>query len=200
MNQGLVNQLGAVMLLALLFVLMLALITGVAVQSATLQTRMAGNHQMGEDVTEIARALAVELTQYPENFSLGSSVGYTRCPREDVHVACDAADLTVSGWEDVGEGYEIEYRITRGDPLWWENAAYAGSQNHTANVHVGIFEIDVRVQSLVRGASARVVRGIGLAMPSDGNSPVEEDAVVVSPEETWNPYPIYWREPGVDTL
>ena len=71
---------GSVLILALVFMLLLAVISTTAMQTALLQLRMAGNDQFLEEAFHKAEGIADELSQSPENFLLDTEVGHSNCP------------------------------------------------------------------------------------------------------------------------
>jgi Tfp pilus assembly protein PilX len=86
---------GAVLLLALVFMLLLAMIAATVMQTAILQLRMAGNDQFLEEAFHKAQAIATELSLSPDNFSLEGGVGYTNCPVGVEELDCDRSQLPV---------------------------------------------------------------------------------------------------------
>lgn len=186
MNQVVWQQGGMVLLVCLVFVLLLALVAGMVVQSGTLQLHMAGNDQFQEDAVQTARAIAVELSQHPENFSLASAVGHVRCAPGAPDPGCDSRDLQGPGTNGADGEYSIAYSVTRREPLLWENATLRGAPSDAPGFDVGVFEIGVRVEG--RGAKpgrAHVVEGVAVSAAGDSAGTL---------------YRVYWREPGVDPL
>jgi hypothetical protein len=191
------QQEGIVLLLALVFVLLLALIAGMIVQSGTLQLHMAGNDQYREEASQTAQAIAAEISLHPENFSLAATVGHVRCAPGATDPDCASTDLQGLGSGSVASGYEIDYRVTRREPLLWEDTSPRGAPPGAPGVDVGIFEIDVRVEGVgSMPGRARVIQGV--AVPVSGESGADP---VESPSGgEGNLYRVYWREPGVDPL
>jgi len=178
------QQEGMVLLLALVFVLMLALVVGVVVRSGTLQLHMAANDQQREEASHVAQDIAAELVTHPENFSLAAAVGYTRCAPGGAGPGCDNRDLVGPAAGSAGSGYQVDYRVTRRAPLLWNAPAPRGGGTELTGGDVAIFEIDVRVEGLgAKPGRARAIQGV---------------AVVVSGE--WRVYPVSWREQGVDPV
>jgi len=186
-----------VLLLALVFVLLLALIAGMIVQSGTLQLHMAGNDQYREEASQTAQAIAAELSLHPENFSLTAAVGLVRCAPGMTDPDCASRDLQGPDSGSVGSGYEIDYRVTRREPLLWEDTAPRGAPPGAPGVDVGIFEIDVRVEGVgSMPGRARVIQGV--AVPAVGEPGAE--SVESSSGGEGMLYRVYWCEPGVDPL
>ena len=119
---------GSVLILALVFMLMLAVISTTAMHTALLQLRMAGNDQFLEEAFHKAEAIADELSQSPDNFLLDTEVGHSNCPLDPKILDCEFRLLPVPVSASTSEGYEIDYRITRQDPLLWQDFPMRESQ------------------------------------------------------------------------
>ena len=161
---------GAVLLLALVFMLMLAIIASTVVQTAILQLRMAGNDQNLEEALHKAQAIATELSLNPDNFSLEGDVGDTNCPVGDQSLNCDRNELQTPGSAAAPAGVEIDYRVTRQDPLLWRGLPVREEQDaasSSSSFDAAIFEIDVRIDgSEKRLGSAHIVQGIAVRVPA----------------------------------
>ena len=161
---------GTVLILALVFMLMLAVISTTAMHTALLQLRMAGNDQFLEEAFHKAEAIADELSQSPDNFLLDTEVGHSNCPPDPKILDCEFRLLPVPVSASTSEGYEIDYRITRQDPLLWQDFPMRASQAavpSSRSFDAAIFEVDVRVDgSRTRRGSAHVVQGVAIrALP-----------------------------------
>lgn len=212
------NQ-GTVLILALVFMLMLAIISTTATQTALLRLRMAGNNLFLEEALYKAEAISDELSQSPDNFLLDTEVGHSNCPLDAKVLDCELRLLPEPMAVTVSEGYEIDYRITRQDPLVWQDFPVGDSQGTVSgkrSFDAAIFEVDVRVDgSRNRGGSAHVVQGVavrtvpigdGIPPPGEGINPYDIDGDGVSdisrllPSDARTLYRTYWREPSIDPL
>ena len=210
---------GSVLILALVFMLMLAVISTTAMHTALLQLRMAANDQFLEEAFHKAEAIADELSQSPDNFLLDTEVGHSNCPLDPKILDCEFRLLPVPVSASTSEGYEIDYRITRQDPLLWQDFPMRASQAtvlSSRTFDAAIFEVDVRVDgSRKRRGSAHVVQGVALramlvgdviSLPSEGIDWHDMDGDGVPDISTLLPsharalYRTYWREPGIDPL
>lgn len=163
-------QRGAVLILALVFLLLLAMIASTVVRSSALQLRMAGNDQFRETAQQKALAIASALSGQPENFRISGGVGYTLCRPGD---SCDSATLAVAAvTEAVPAGVELVYQVRRQGPLLVEALPLRLSESNVSSNQVfnaAIFEVSVRVDgSAVRLGSAEVARGIAVPVPASG--------------------------------
>lgn len=159
---------GSVLLLAMIFMLMLAMAAATMMQSATLQLQMAGNDQFYEEAIQHARAIANELAHNRENFSMSDGVGSVRCPVGVSDSRCDSSDLQPLTAVTVPEGLDLDYRIVRQDPLLVKGFPFRESESKASsirNVGVALFEIDVVVDgSELRLGRAQLVQGIAVRL------------------------------------
>jgi hypothetical protein len=161
---------GAVLLLALIFILMLAVIAVTVLQTAVLQLRMAGNDQFLEENLHMAQAIATELSLNPENFSLDGEVGHTNCPAGGQGLNCDRRELQEPRLAQASAGLEIDYRVTRQDPLLWKSFPIRepqGKVSSSTSFGAAIFEINVRIDGGKNPlGNAHIVQGIAVRVPA----------------------------------
>lgn len=166
----LVSNRGAVILLALVFTLLLSMVAATVMQSAILQLHMAGNDQFLEEALYRAQAIAAEISLNPENFSLGVGVGDTNCPRGEELSGCSSSTVQVPASALALEGFAIDYRVTRQDPLLWKGFPIRESEEAVSSSNsfdAAMFEIDVRLNgSEARLGSAHIVQGIAVRVPA----------------------------------
>jgi hypothetical protein len=160
---------GAVLLFALIFMLLLAMLAATVMQSAVLQVHMAGNDQLLEEALQQAQAIAGELSLIADNFSLQGNVGDTNCPQWKEGPDCDRSQLQVPASAVALDGYALDYRVVRQEPLLWQGFPIRESE-HTVSSSNGfdaaLFEIDVRLDgSESRLGSAHIVQGIVVRVP-----------------------------------
>ena len=169
-TRGLTASCGAVLLLAMVFMLMLAMIAATVMQTALLQLRMAGNDQFLEEAFHKAQAIATELSLDTDNFSLEGGVGYTNCPIGVKDINCSRSQLPVPASAVVPTGVTLDYRVTRQEPLLWRGFPIREAQDTVSSSNsfdAAIFEIDVRIDgSQKRLGSAHIVQGIALRVPA----------------------------------
>lgn len=163
-------QRGAVLLLAMVFLLLLAIISGSVVRTSVLELRMAGNDQFREEAFQKAQAIAAALSGRMANFRVTGGVGYTLCPAGG---GCDSETLAVAAaTEAVPAGVDVSYRIRRQGPLVVRTLPFRQAQGSASSSQVfdaAIFETSVSVDGgAVRLGSAEVVRGIAVRVASSG--------------------------------
>jgi len=159
---------GAVLLLAMVFMLLLGLLAASTLHSGALESHMAGNNQFQEDAFQRAQAVATEISQSPGNFPLVGGVGYRICEPGDDDAACnnDGHYLGELVSAAVPEGLGVSYHVTRQGPLFLENFPVREPQDEASgsgHAVAAIFEISVHVDGSGAGlGSARVVQGIAV--------------------------------------
>jgi hypothetical protein len=168
-NSPLLSSRGAVLLVALIFMLLLVVIAGTVMQSAILQLRMSGNDQFTEDALHQAQGIAGELSLNPQNFLLTGGVGVANCPPGRQDQGCDHSQLQVPASASALDGYALDYRVVRQEPLLWRGFPIRESENAVSSstgFDAALFEIDVQLDgSENRLGSAHVVQGMVVRVP-----------------------------------
>lgn len=161
---------GAVLLLALVFMLMMAMIAATVMRTGILQLHMAGNDQFLEEAFHQAQAVATELSLDSANFLLDSQAGEVNCSVSSEDAECDYRRLPIPRHAETAEGVALEYRITRQEPLLWQGFPVRESQgtvSSSTGFDAALFEISVRIDgSAAKLGSAHVVQGIAVRVPS----------------------------------
>jgi hypothetical protein len=163
---------GAVLLLAMVFMLMLAVIAATVVQTGVLEFHMAGNDQFQEEAFQRAQAIVSELSRDPDNFSLAGGLGYALCfsqgQSQDQDPDCDENSLNAPVSGVVPEGVELTYRVIRQGPRLLQRFPLREAQGVASGsglFDAAIFEVDVHVDGSGRRlGSARVVQGIAVRL------------------------------------
>ena len=159
---------GAVLLLAMVFMLMLAVIAGSVMQTGVLEFHMAGNDQFQEEAFQRAQAIASELSLDSGNFSLAGGVGYTICFLEDNDPECDENSIEAPLSSVLSEGVELTYRVIRQGPRPLQSFPIREAQRVASGsgmFDAAIFEVSVHLDgSAGRLGSAQVVQGIAVRL------------------------------------
>ena len=159
---------GYVLLLAMLFMLMLAMVATTVMQTAILQFQMAGNDEFYEEALQTARAVNIELSRDRLNFSTDGDVTATRCPSGKVARHCDYSDLRAPTSVVVPAGLTLDYRVVRQAPLIVKGFSPREGQGRASsmrNVGMAVFEVDVLVDGGdLRLGRARLVQGVALRL------------------------------------
>ncbi|MEZ5571998.1 MAG: pilus assembly PilX N-terminal domain-containing protein [Halioglobus sp.] len=161
---------GAILILALVFILMLAMISATVMQTAVFNLHMAGNDQFLEEAFNTAQGVASELAVEQENFRLDALVGQSNCPKGMESADCTVRLLPDSVLADVPPDIELDYRITRLKPYLYSGFPIRESQAGVSSSHssdTAIFEISVRFDGSQRKlGSAHVVQGMAVRIPA----------------------------------
>lgn len=157
---------GAILLLAMVFMLLLAILATTVLRGASLQLHMAGNHQFQEDALQRVLAVGEELSHQPGNFLLRGDVGFTNCPADSQRDDCDVKQLQAPRAAQVPAGIQLDYRVVRQGPRYISGSALRESQQTVSSARhfqAAVFEIDISVDgSAQRLGNARLVRGVAL--------------------------------------
>ena len=159
---------GAVLLLAMVFMLMLAVVVGTVMQTGVLEFHMAGNDQFQEEAFQRAQAIASELSRNLDNCPVEGGVGYTLCSPEDNDPECDGNFSAVPVSAVVPEGVELTYRVVRQGPHLLQSFPVRQAQTVASGSGIfdaAIFEVNVRLDgSSGRLGSAHLVQGIAVRL------------------------------------
>jgi len=175
------GQRGAVLILAMVFMLMLAVVAGTLMQTSILQFFMAGNEQASEEAFQQAHAIVSELTEDIDNFPVTGEVGYTICPSvaqcADSMTTCPttcnarmAADPNSLG--DLPDGVTRSFSVVRRGPRILEALPFRQGESEVSGVRnfdAALFEASVSLDgSDVRLGSAEVVYGVAIRISGMG--------------------------------
>lgn len=164
-SKGKSRQRGAVLLIAMIFLLLLAIIAGTVTQTSILEFFMAGNAQFREEAFQEAQAVVTEISSDIDNFPVVGQVGYTIC---QTGATCDAPVITLTA----NTGTTAEYSVVRRGPLILESLPFRqgeSSGSSTPNFDAVVFEINVAVDgSDNKLGSAEIVQGVAVRVVSSG--------------------------------
>ena len=164
-------QRGAVLLLALVFMLMVAIIAATSMRTSILQLHMAGNDQFVEEAFHRAQAVVTELSLGADNFRLEMEAGDVNCPAGSDDPDCDYDLLPAPAHTTTPDGVALDYRITRQPPLLWRGFPVRESEGMASSAmrfDAAIFEISVKTDgSAEKQGSAHVVQGIAVRVPAN---------------------------------
>lgn len=163
---------GAILLLAMVFLLLLGLVAGTVLHSSTLAMRMAGNFHFNEMALQGALSVAQEVGDEPSNFDAAVDVGHVRCLMNSMLAGCDTYDVTArSSLASLPESAMLQVRVTRDHPHQLHSLDVREPEARASTARLGrysIHEVDVTVTGSGRGASARITRGVALREQAGG--------------------------------
>lgn len=164
------GEAGIALLLSLVYLLVIAIIGVAVVESASLQFRMAGNHESSLVAEQDARAVAHELTAAVDH-TLQLPPAHTACGIDDPAAGCDRRVLAAPsllealGRENTMYGIQRRYPRVLRSAVGREPEARASSAAHD---RFALYEVAVSVNAGPgRPGSARVVRGVAVRLPSE---------------------------------
>ncbi|MEH6593003.1 MAG: PilX N-terminal domain-containing pilus assembly protein [Halioglobus sp.] len=162
---------GAVLLLAMIFLLLMAMVAATVLQASALEFRMAGNDQFREEAFQKAEGIAAAITELADNFPVSGGVGYTICLDNASTAGC-SADLVALGANvtAVPTGMTVGYTVERRGPKLLASLPFRQSQSATSSSRaydVALFEASVEVDGGTVGlGSAQVAHGVAVVIVS----------------------------------
>ena len=169
-GQGQLQARGSALLLALVFLALLGMLAGGALQRGILSLRLAGNAQFREEAQQQAESLVDALAQEPANFPVSAGIGHTLCIPGDPDEVC-AGDLAAlpQRLRTVPERVELNYRVSRRRPLFLGRLPRRLDQSEVSSsraFHAAVFEAQARVDgAAMRLGTAEVARGVAVLVP-----------------------------------
>ncbi len=170
---------GAVLLLAMVFMLLLAVLAGTSMQASIVQVRMAGNELFHEDAFQGALAIVDAIGSELDNFPVWGAVGGTLCKSTDSAKYCDSRQTVKiePRVEDFPEGIDVVYEVERMAPLFLQSLPIRQAQQSVSSslaYDAAIFEIHAKVDGSAIGLGvAEAVRGVALLVPNSTGSSAE---------------------------
>lgn len=160
---------GAILLVSMVFLLLIALVAGTVMQTSMLEFRMAGNAQFREEAFQKAQAVASAISEDIDNFPVVGDVGYTNCVAGAS--GCDATTVTFdSGIAAVPTGVSITAQVTREGPRILESFPVRLSEGQTSSspsYDAAIFEVAVNYSGSDEGlGNAEVAQGVAVRIVS----------------------------------
>jgi hypothetical protein len=170
---------GAVLLLAMVFLLLLAVLGGTSMQASIVQVRMASNELFQEEAFQRALAIVDAIGIEFDNFPVQGKVGRTLCKSSDSANYCDSQQTAKvdSRVVDFPEGVEVVFEVERMAPLFLQSLPVRQAQQLVSSslaYDAAVFEIHAKVDGRERGhGAAEAVRGVALLVPSSTGSSAE---------------------------
>lgn len=165
-----VHQRGAVLLLAMVFTAMLAVLASTLMRVGTFEFRMAGNQQFRLQAMQQAEAVAVELARHQANFPLQLAPGDAICSAGVIAAGCrqTATTLVAPASAAAPPGVVLGYSVSRQEPELLRNFPLRESQSRVSgsgHFSAALFEVQVDIDGgASRLASASVVQGVAIRL------------------------------------
>jgi hypothetical protein len=160
---------GAILLLSMVFLLLLAMIAASVMQTSAMELRMAGNDQFREQAFQKVQGIASVISSRAENFPTLSPISYLLCANRAATDGCDAdmAALEAS-IVAVSPGVSLSYSVERRGPAVLKALPFRieqGAATSSLAYDMAVFETLVQLDgSAGRRGSAQVVLGIAIAV------------------------------------
>jgi len=177
------NQSGVALIIALVFLTLIALMSTVSMQSSRLAVYMAGNEQARLDAGQRAQSVIDAFADEADSFRV-TTMGYLRCNAGHSDSECDAgANLAIAN-SDVATLVSGATELTFSSEFYYEATsvpeASLGSGNESGGAY-GAAYFDVMAlydNSDNRGGRAEISQGIGVRVPtsSQSSSPTGTDS------------------------
>ncbi len=170
---------GVVLLLAMVFLLLLATLSGAAMQTSIAEFQMAANGQFREQAFQRAQAIASAISSDEANFPRVASVGTLFCKVGDSNADCSETRFVAldSVLEAAPPGVAVLYRVERMGPSLLPSLPIRLPQTAVSSAlayNAAIYEAQVRVDGGgVNLGVAEVVQGIALLVASSTGESAE---------------------------
>jgi hypothetical protein len=158
---------GAVLLLAMVFLLLIAMIAASVMQTSAMELRMAGNDQYREEAFQKVQGIASAISRRRENFPISSPISYQLCASSATTDGCHA-DLAALDSAIVGAppGVSLSYSVERRGPALLKALPFRieqGSVSSSLAYDAAVFETHVQFDGSAAGlGSAQVAQGIAV--------------------------------------
>ena len=160
------------MIIALMFLLLIALVAATASETSTLQLQMAGNDQLRVDAQQRVMAILDAILDNENNTPVIGDIGYKICDTGSLEASCDLTLITLdSSVTDVPTGTSNDYFVTRMGPLETGAPVMSESMASSASAfNVARYEVTASFQGdAVRLGNSTIVQGITVKIPADNN-------------------------------
>jgi len=170
---------GAILLLAMVFLVLLALLGITSIQSSILEFRMAGNEMFKEDALQTVHGIADSIADDSTNFTASKGMGYTICKMGLLVGNCDSDIFVVEAFSrgKVADGTTLSYQVQRMEPLLLDSLPLRELQHRVSSslaFDVAIFEIRVEIDSQEVGlGQAKIVQGVANLVSSSTGAAAE---------------------------
>lgn len=164
-------QKGVVLIVALIFLLMTAMISMTVMRTSTLEVKMAGNEQFREEAFQQVQAVLTAIADdSPNNLVVAGDIGYTIC--QAGVSGCDANTLNVvSDLNTVPTGASLNYSAVRLGPLLTNLPFRLGEEQASgaASFKAALFEVEATYDGVSAGLGrSSAAQGVAVLVASGG--------------------------------
>jgi len=166
------RQDGAVLIIALMFLLLIALVAATTSETNTLQLQMAANDQLRVEAQQRVMAILDAILDNDNNTPVIGDIGYKICDQSSLEASCDQALISLdSSITDVPSGTSNNYFVTRMGPLETGAPVMSESMASSASAfNVARYEVTASFDGeAARLGSSTIVQGITIKIPAQNN-------------------------------
>ncbi len=159
------QQKGAVLVVAMVFLLIITLFAIGSMRGSNLNLLMASNEQARIEAAEKTQALIDNILSIDDNIKVAGSVGYTMCA---VGASCDSATLQVeSTFTTVASGESVNYTVVRKGPeLGSVPALNEEDVSSASSYKAAVFEVTATYDgSANRQGRSNIAQGVMVIIP-----------------------------------
>lgn len=162
-------QQGAVLVIALIFLLLTGLISVSSMKTSIFETKMASNEQLKEEAFQTTQGVINAMTSDINNFVIAGDVGYKIC-KAGVS-GCDSTTITLNASTTTLTANNVEYHITRKAPLFAPIPFRASEENASSAkaYSAALFEVNAEYDgSQDRLGQAAIAQGVAIKVANAG--------------------------------
>jgi hypothetical protein len=166
------RQKGAVLIVTLMFMLLLALVATTGAETSTLQLQMAGNEQSRVEAQQRSLAILDAIMDDSDNAPVVGGVGYKICDLTATNTSCDLKEIDLSTTvTTVPSGVGVDYFVTRVGPLEVDAPSMDEEQASSASAYKFARQ---EITASFDGSQARlgrstIVQGVQVRIPAQNN-------------------------------
>lgn len=164
------HERGAVLIVALIFMLLTAMISGTVMQTSILEVRMAGNEQLHEEAYQQVQAITNAVAADPDSIVVTGDVGYKICPAGTN--GCDLNSLTLlDALATTPIGVTLAYHVERLAPLFAPMPFRMSEDNagSASAYSAALFEIDAQYDGSSAGLGrSHIAQGVAVRVANSG--------------------------------
>jgi hypothetical protein len=164
------RQCGAILLLAMVFTTMLALLSASTLRVVVMELRMAGNESSRLSAFQFAEAVVSAIVHQEDFFPLDAEPGQVFCGSGDGDPPCPALLLSGPGDAAQDEYARVSYRLSRREPTLTSTFPLRESESRVSgsgHFSALLFDVSVEVEGEgSRGGSAHIVQGVAVRVPA----------------------------------
>lgn len=167
------RQRGAVLLVALVFMLLTSIIATTVMRSSTLEVKMAGNQQFQEEAFQHAQAIVNAIAIDDSNMPVIGDVGYTICKTGYSSSDCDTSLISLgSDLTSVPSGVALNYQVERMAPQFTSSMPWRPDEDQatgSGNFQYVFFEVNGEYDGVAsRLGRADITQGLALRVAAGG--------------------------------